>query len=226
MRRALECRQQRRHYGQFAQQGALAFDVGANVGTHTKVLVELGARVVAVEPNADLAPVIAQPGVEVVTAAVGAAPGEASLYLPDEHVLATVSERFAGEVRDTLGLETREVRVVPVTTLDALRDRYGTPAFVKLDVEGSEPAALEGMSFAPAGLSFEFHGRLLDELEACLDRLDSLDGYEYQVTRGNAFKPVTGWTGKSSEILGAAAGMAEGDPTLFADISCRRRQRA
>src|ERR1700694_4774875 len=41
-------------YGRLITPGALVFDVGANVGKFSEVLVSLGARVVAIEPNPDL----------------------------------------------------------------------------------------------------------------------------------------------------------------------------
>ncbi len=38
-------------YGQFVRPGDLCFDVGASVGSRTAVFLELGARVVALEPE-------------------------------------------------------------------------------------------------------------------------------------------------------------------------------
>ena len=38
-------------YGPYVRRGDLVFDVGAHMGTYTEVFVELGAKVVAVEPN-------------------------------------------------------------------------------------------------------------------------------------------------------------------------------
>src|SRR3954451_22519767 len=42
-----------RFYGQFISTGDLVFDVGAHVGKRTAVFLALGARVVAVEPQAE-----------------------------------------------------------------------------------------------------------------------------------------------------------------------------
>jgi FkbM family methyltransferase len=42
-------------YRQFVRPGELCFDIGAYIGTKTEILLSLGARVVAVEPQPDLA---------------------------------------------------------------------------------------------------------------------------------------------------------------------------
>jgi len=48
-------RRWRRFYSQFVRAGDLVFDIGANRGDRTEVFVEMGARVVAVEPLPSLA---------------------------------------------------------------------------------------------------------------------------------------------------------------------------
>ena len=54
------------------------------------------------------------------------------------------------------GGEWADHAVVPVTTLDALIDRYGLPAFCKIDVEGFEEAVVRGLSRPIPSVSFEF----------------------------------------------------------------------
>ena len=47
----LRARQLRRFYASFVKEGALAFDIGAHVGSRVRTWRSLGARVVAVEPQ-------------------------------------------------------------------------------------------------------------------------------------------------------------------------------
>src|SRR4051794_3343627 len=47
-----------RFFSQFVRRGDLVFDIGANVGERSRIFLDLGARVVAVEPNPSCADVI------------------------------------------------------------------------------------------------------------------------------------------------------------------------
>jgi len=58
------------------------------------------------------------------------------------------------------GMWKREL-TVPAVTLDALIQRYGTPDYIKIDVEGHEEQVLAGLSILPPLLSFEFNRLML-----------------------------------------------------------------
>ena len=73
---------------------------------------------------------------------------------------------------------------VEVVTLDGLIARYGSPSFVKIDVEGSEDAVLRGLSQPDTALSFEFTTIARDVAMACFDRLSALGDYGYNVALG------------------------------------------
>ena len=190
-------RPMRRLYAGFVRPGDLVFDIGAHVGNRTRGFAALGCRVVALEPQPDFAKLLrtlfGRSGrVEIVEAAVGAAPGHASLSVSDRTpTVTTVSTgwRDARAREPEFGGVRWNRRIdVEMTTFDALIARYGEPAFVKIDVEGAEPAVLAGLTRAVRALSFEFVPSALAEVRACVARLAELGPYRYNWSVGESFR--------------------------------------
>ena len=190
-------RRLRRLYGRFVSRGDLVFDVGAHAGNHVRSLVALGCRVVAIEPQPDFARVLrflfgAPPDVTILEMGVGEQTGRASLSISERTPTVT---SLATDWRDARAADAdfAEVRwnrsmEIDVTTIDALITRFGAPAFVKLDIEGSEPAALAGLSSPVPALAFEYLPRALDNVEACVDRLRALGHYVYNWSPGESYR--------------------------------------
>ena len=164
-------------YSRLLPKNALVFDIGANVGTMTRLFASLGARVVAVEPNADCVRHIelttSRDTVEVLQAAISAANGLGVLKVSDrKDKMSSLSpewcEAVSREHPDYAGLWKREL-TVPLVTLDALIERFGQPAYIKIDIEGHEEAALRGLSQCPPLLSFEFNKVFLKPTLRVLD---------------------------------------------------------
>jgi FkbM family methyltransferase len=178
-------------YRPFVIPGDLCFDIGAHVGDRTRALRRLGARVVAVEPQ----PVClgwlnslyrGDPRVSMVASGVGQAEGEMTLLLSARTpTVSSLSPAWVESVRAAprfAGVRWDDEIQVPVTTLDALIERYGRPTLCKLDIEGSEPAALSALSVAIRTVVFEFIPAQREAARACLDRLEQLGSYEYNWT--------------------------------------------
>jgi FkbM family methyltransferase len=179
-------------YSRFASPGDLCFDIGANVGDRTELLLEAGARVVSVEPQPGCLGTLRRrlgrhPRCRIVEQAVGAAPGTAELHVCRCNPgLSTLSSRWMQDGRHAGEYAWNETVRVPVTTLDALIREYGVPRFCKIDVEGFEPQVLAGLSQPIPWVSIEYHPELDAEFRACLDRLAAIGPVRFNCTVGDA----------------------------------------
>lgn len=118
-----------------------SIDVGANLGGYTLLLRRHSARVIAYEPNPDLAARLERVfrlarSVEVRRCALSDATGTAMLRVPSDHGRSTI------EAANDIG--GREAALVSVETRRLDDEPLGEVGFIKIDVEGHELAVLRG----------------------------------------------------------------------------------
>ena len=193
-RKHLSHAQSLRFHQALIKQGYLVFDIGANVGDMTALYLELGARVVSVEPQEECLRILEKrfgrnPRVTIVPMAVGASGGELELMISDiRSPISSMSRLWIAAVKSSGRFpyyEWSHSVTVPVTTLDSLIAEYGEPGFCKIDVEGFEKEVLQGVSSPLARLSFEYHAEFLPEAIACLELLRAHGEYHFNYTMEN-----------------------------------------
>src|SRR5262249_32464334 len=112
---------------------------------------------------------------------------------------------------------------VETITLDTLIERFGMPAFVKIDVEGSEPSVLAGLSRPVRSLSFEYLPRALEHVRACAARLRALGRYRFNWSSGESYRLASHAWMSETELCAArqtaAAQRRPGDVHAQLDVS-------
>lgn len=215
-------------YSQWLEPGDLVFDIGAHVGNRTRAFSALGCRVVAVEPQPHVAALLRVlagrlPDVAVVEAAVADRVGRVRLAVSDRNpTVSTITDAWRearGHEAGFAGVEWNRLIDVEATTLDVLIAQHGEPAFVKLDMEGGEVAALAGLSVPVKGVSFEYLGGALDAVEACAARLATLAPYRFNWSAGESSRlGAETWL----DQRGLMTALSAAPPAEHGDVYARR----
>lgn len=211
-------------YGRYVRPGDLVFDVGANVGQRTGWFLEMGCKVVAVEPLKAMLDFCDGNAVRINAAVSDKVAESVPFWVCDSsQYLSTLSEAYVAQVYEQPGIggNIYHQTTVPTVTLDSLIARYGVPAFVKIDVEGGEDRVLAGLSQPLKALSFEVHAFDPAKASVCIAMLERLGRYHYEYAPLETFQ-IGPWPPAEQAIFGdvyavlqqaseVASGAASGD---------------
>lgn len=152
--------------------GCLVFDIGANTGYISDQWTEAGAgKIVAVEPCFKIFDELRKrTNIIPIHSAVWSCGAVIPIsYCPTQPGLSTVDPERWGPLFP--GHTYEGIEYVPAITMNDLKDVFGMPHLVKVDVEGSEAKVITAMRFKPAVLMFEYHVTYLNESLEILNHL-------------------------------------------------------
>ncbi len=168
-------------YSSFVKKNDLCFDVGANIGNRVSPLLELGAKVVAVEPQESCYKILKLKfgkKIEIVKNGLGESECIKDFHISNADVLSSFSEEWINSVKDFRFKEYNWDKVIKVemTTLDKLIEKYGLPIFIKIDVEGYELDVLKGLTKPIRMISFEFTvPEQINRIIECIEQIEKND---------------------------------------------------
>lgn len=161
------------------------YDIGANKGDYTYRYLKKSKKVLSIEPQKHLYLLlivrffrnILQRQLTVKKIAISDKKGTADFFLPEKwHQLGTISKEYTQESRFK-DMNWNKVKQVKTTTLDDLIEKYGMPQYIKIDIEGNEIKALDGLHSFPKILSLEAN---IDDYSKIVDMLEIVSkNYKY-----------------------------------------------
>ena len=217
-------------YSEFIGSDSLVFDVGANLGNRISSFLNLGARVIAVEPQAFCSRYLSKKfgnRITIENMAAGSQPGHLDLFVSDSHTLTSLSKDYVDKVGKTRFSDAKwkKSKLVEVTTLAHLIEKHGVPDFIKIDVEGFELEVLKGLDQEVQCISFEYNTPDMKEnMFDCLNTLHTHSSrYEFNFSEGESML-----LSKESWLeFDAFMQLVQKDEFLntgFGDVYCRLRK--
>jgi FkbM family methyltransferase len=184
-------------YSTFLKPDDLVFDVGANIGNRVESFLEIGCKVIAVEPQQECIKILnAKFGsrIKIIEKGLGAIEEEKTFYIADVNTISSFSEEWINSVKESRFNRNTwsEQRKIQLTTLDQLIKQFGTPAFCKIDVEGYELEVLKGLTTIIPRISLEYTvPEQTANLVKCLGYCNDLSvnyKYNYSITEDMIFQ--------------------------------------
>lgn len=185
-------------YAQFLPEKSLCFDIGSHLGDKAHSMILAQSKVVAVEPQKKLVKKLLKRfknEINIINKGISNQVGKEDFFISDANTLSTFSKDWTEKMKASrfkIYHWKKNKNQIETTTIDELIKNYGKPCFIKLDVEGYELKALNGLSQSIPIICFEFAiPEFKENLYSCLKRLNELNAnylFNYVVGEKNEFE--------------------------------------
>jgi FkbM family methyltransferase len=171
-------------YNSFIKTNELIFDIGANIGNRTRPLLNIGAEVVAVEPQKIFQIILKRKfgnKIKIVPMGLGEIEEIKDFFISDAHTLSSFSKEWIESVKEGRFKDCTWAKPIKIkiTTLDKLIEKYGLPKFIKIDVEGYELEVLKGLTCAVDMISFEY--TVPEQIQRAIDCISQIEKYNSEI---------------------------------------------
>ena len=171
-------------YRQFLNRGDLLFDVGANIGNRIQPMLNIGANVIAVEPQEKCIKYLNSRfgnKIELIPMGLGDKEDTIDFYISNADTISSFSTDWIDSVKNGRFKDHSWHKPIKIhiTTLDNLIKKYGIPQFVKIDVEGYELEVLKGLNQPLKMISFEY--TVPEQTQKALDCINQIEKYNPKI---------------------------------------------
>jgi FkbM family methyltransferase len=186
-------------YSGFIKKGDLVFDVGTNYGNYAEIFLQLGARVVCLEPNPDLIRGLKKrfrDKVKIINKGVSSRQETKKFKI--------FKDQGHGTFHDSKPQGEKVIKVINVETitLSELIEKYGLPKFIKIDVEGFEYEVLKTLKRKVNGIAFEFSPSKKEVVKDCMDHLKKIGYKDFNFSYIPEFKlELSNWSENPLEFI-------------------------
>jgi FkbM family methyltransferase len=188
----------------------LIFDVGLHRGEDTDFYLRKGFSVVAIEANPDLVracqnrftAALRSGQLHIIEGAIAdPSAGDTIKFYKNEHsVWGTIDPTWA-ERNVKAGRRSEQIDVKRVDIKDVF-DKFGTPYFIKIDIEGADDLVLGGLAYLsekPQYISIELEKESYDGAKQQIQLLQDLGYRKFQIVQQD---PISGSTIKTNTLNG------------------------
>lgn len=167
----------------------LIFDIGANVGNKSVIFSKLTNKVIAFEPSKKLYRNLKNrfkgSNVKLYNCALGNSVKELDFYIVENNeAYNSLSKKHIETTVTNRGIANKEnvkLNKVQVETIENFIKKFGTPKYIKIDVEGYEYEVIKGLKSLVPLLSFEANlPEFCVEAIQSIDYLDTLSTHRYK----------------------------------------------